>query len=275
MRRPNDVGKLHGCARAQVRVVAALATALACAVVPLSAQRGGRGGAPAGPPPAAQALAAEDITGYWVSLVTEDWRWRMVTPAKGDYPSIPLNAAARQVADAWNPASETADDKCKAYGAGNIMRVPTRLHITWDNPNTLKVDTDAGTQTRLFNFAGRGEGATTSTANGPGSLQGISVASWEYGGGQRARAGQPVPAGQLKVVTTQMKPGYLLRNGVPYSGNAVVTEYFNRLDQPNGDVYLLVTTVVEDTQYLTGKFARSSHFKKEADGSKWKPSPCE
>jgi hypothetical protein len=267
---------MHKVMRVQILLVA-------CGVLALSlgaqAQRGGRAGAPAGPPPTAQATAAIDLTGYWVSLVTEDWRWRMMTPAKGDYPSIPLNAAARAAADAWDPATETADDKCKAYGAGNIMRVPTRVHITWDNPATLKLETDAGTQTRLFNFGGgggRGAGPVTTAVSNAPSLQGVSAATWEYGGGRNPRGGGPAfPGGQLKVVTTQMKAGYLQRNGVPYSANAVVTEYFNVLKQPNGDLYMLVTTVVEDLQFLTTRFARSSHFKKEADGSKFKPSPCE
>jgi hypothetical protein len=258
------------------KLIGVALVACVCVAAPVSAQRGGRGGAPAGPPPPAHTVAAVDLTGYWVSLVTEDWRWRMMTPAKGDYPSIPLNAAARQIADAWDPATETADDKCKAYGAGNIMRQPSRLHITWDNPTTLKVEVDAGTQTRLFSFGngGRGGAITTAAATAP-TLQGVSVATWEYGGGRGPRPGGPVPKGELKVVTTHMKPGYLLRNGVPYSGNAVVTEYFNRLDQPNGDAYLLVTTQVEDPTYLNTRFVRSSHFKKEADGSKFKPSPCE
>ena len=54
-----------------------------------------------------------------------------------------------------------------------------------------------------------------------------------------------------------------------------MTEYFSRVAEPNGDAYLLVTTIVEDPQYLNTRYARSSHFKREADGSKWKPSPCE
>jgi len=197
----------------------------------------------------------------------------MVTPAKGDYPSIPLNAAAREVADAWNPATETADDKCKAYGAGNIMRVPTRLHITWENPTTLKVETDAGTQTRLFPFGAAA--APGSAAPSQPTLQGHSQATWEYAGGRGPRGGGPVPKGQLKVVTTGMKAGWLQRNGVPYSDRAVVTEYFNRLDQPDGGVFMVVSTMVEDPVYLTTKFARSSNFKKEPDGSRWKPGPCE
>ena len=101
-----------------------------------------------------KADAPIDITGYWVSIVTEDWRYRMVTPAKGDYASVPLNAEARKVADAWDPAKdEAAGDQCKSYGAAAIMRVPGRLHITWDGETALKMETDAGTQTRMFEFA--------------------------------------------------------------------------------------------------------------------------
>jgi hypothetical protein len=231
----------------------------------LLAQRGRAGG----PPPSARASAPIDLTGYWVSLVTEDWRWRMVTAPKGDYPSIPLNAEGRRVADAWDPAKDAAaGEQCKAYGAANLMRVPTRLRVTWDNDSTLTIETDAGTQTRLFQF-----GRLPRTAGDP-TWQGISTATWEYAGGRAPREGAAPRGGQLKVVTTGMRPGYLQRNGVPYSANAVVTEYFNRTQEPNGDSFLIVTTVVEDPQYLNTHFARSSHFKKEADGSKWSPTPC-
>ena len=109
--------------------------------------------APAAPPPRRKAAAPVDLTGYWVSVITEDWRWRMVTPAKGDYASMPINAEAKKIADAWDPAKdEAAGEQCKSYGAPAIMRVPGRLHITWQDDNTLKVETDAGTQTRLFHF---------------------------------------------------------------------------------------------------------------------------
>ena len=248
-----------------------LVTAALVALTPLAfaAQRGGRGAVVL----SGQAGAGEDLTGYWVSLVTEDWRWRMMTPPKGDYPSVPLNAEGRRVADGWDPAKENADDRCKAYGAGNIMRVPTRLHITWDNENTLKLETDAGQQTRRFFFGPRPAAASASAADG--GLQGVSAAMWEYAGGRGPREGGAVPKAQLKVVTTGLRPGYLQRNGVPYSANAVVTEYFSRVDESNGDAYLIVTTVVEDAQYLNTRYARSSHFKREADGAKWKPSPCE
>jgi hypothetical protein len=225
------------------------------------AQRG-RGQAAA--PTTAKASAPVDLTGYWVSLVTEDWRWRMVTPAKGDYPSIPLNAEGKRVADAWDPAKdEAAGDQCKSYGAGNIVRQPGRIHITWGDDNTLKAEFDAGTQTRQFHFAGE--------TDGPATFQGTSRAQWEFAGGRRGGGGK---GGDLKVVTTHMRPGYLQKNGVPYSANAVVTEYFHRADEADGSSLLIVTTMIEDPQYLTGQFVRSTHFKKLPDAQGWNPQPC-
>src|SRR5579884_3336899 len=70
--------------------------------------RGGRGGAPQGPPPTAKAAAPFDITGYWLSIVTEDWRYRMVSPPKNDFLGIPLNPAGRKVGEAWDPAKDEA-----------------------------------------------------------------------------------------------------------------------------------------------------------------------
>jgi hypothetical protein len=214
---------------------------------------------------AAKAAAPVDLTGYWVSVVTEDWRFRMMTPAKGDYPSIPLNAEGRKVANAWDPAKdEAAGEACKAYGAGNILRMPGRLHITWQDDYTLKLETDTGTQTRLFHF-----GPLAGDFAGP-DWQGISAAQWEFAG-ERGR----VPGGDLKVVTTHVRPGYLQRNGVPYSGNAVITEHFDALEkEANGDQWLIVTTLVEDPQYLNQPFQRSTHFKRLPDGTGWDPSPC-
>jgi hypothetical protein len=130
--------------------VAGLALVIGSAT--LAAQRGGRGAAPQGPPPTGQSVAPIDVTGYWVSLIVDEWRFR-VSPQKGDIPYLPLNAEARQIANAWDPAKDEAEGKqCKAYGAVGVMQRPGRLHITWDNPNTLKIEADAGTQTRLIHF---------------------------------------------------------------------------------------------------------------------------
>jgi hypothetical protein len=234
----------------------------------LLAQRGAAGGR--GAPAPARTAAPIDLTGVWVSVVTEDWRWRMRTPPKGDYASVPLNAAATKVADAWDPAQDTAaGEQCRAYGAAAIMRTPGRIRITWADDNSLKIETEAGTQTRLLQFGG-------SAAPGAPSWQGTSLAAWQPagGGGARRGGGPPPKGGSLRVVTTNMKAGYLRKNGVPYSANARLTEYINRTTEPNGDSWLIVTTLVEDPQYLTSRFVTSSHFKKVSDGSTWSPTPC-
>jgi hypothetical protein len=223
-----------------------------------------------GGPATAKGAAPADLTGYWVSIVTEDWRWRMVTPPKGDYPSIPLNDAGRRMADAWDPAKDEAEgNQCKSYGAGNITRQPGRLHITWENDDTLRVEADAGTQTRFFHFG------DWKSPGGEPTWQGDSAAQWEFAGGGRGGRGQGQNrGGALKVVTTRLRPGYLQKNGVPYSGNAVVTEYFHRTIEENGDSWLIVTSIVDDRQYLTAQFTRSTHFKKLPDATGWDPKPC-
>jgi len=206
-------------------------------------------------PPSAKASAPADMTGYWVAFITEDWRFRMVTPRKGDYQAVPITDQARKVADAWSPeADDAAGNQCKAYGAAAIMRLAARFHITWQDENTLRVESDAGMQTRLFHF-GSQPGAL-----GERTWQGYSNAQWQG------------PA--LKIATINLRSGYLRKNGVPYSENAVVTEYFDIAPLPGGGQVLLVTTVVDDPQYLRLPFIVSSQFKREADGSKWDPTPC-
>ena len=212
-----------------------------------------------------KAAAPEDLTGYWVSLVTEDWIYRMITPAKGDYESVPLNAEGKRVADNWDPSKDEADgNSCKAYGAAAVMRVPGRLHITWENDSTLRIDTDAGTQTRLLHFGGQPPPA------GEPQWQGYSSAEWQVFGDGR----NPPRGGYLKAETTRMRPGYLRKNGVPYSGDGILTEYFTRVIEPNADSYLIVTSVVNDPKYLIAPFTTSTHFKKIPDASGWRPTPC-
>lgn len=244
------------------------------AALPLVAQpprgRGGRGG----PPPTPEAMAPIDLTGYWVSIVDEDWRYRMVVPPAGDYMGVPMNAASKKVADAWDPAKDEASgDVCKAYGAPAILRQPEHLHITWQDDRTLKLETDTGTQTRLFHFG------DWKAPAGPLSLQGDSVAEWEITRGGRGGPapnpnGPPQGKGSLKVTTTHFKAGYLRKNGVPYSDNAQLTEYYDMIREQNGDLMLVVTIVTTDPQYLREPFIITSHFKKQAGNDGWKPTPC-
>jgi len=212
-----------------------------------------------------RAAAPYDLTGYWVSMVTEDWRWRMVTPARGDYISIPLSDEGRKVAFAWDPKTEGS---CKAYGAGGLLHIPGRLNITWQGDDVLRVESDAGQQTRLLRFGAK-------TPAGQRSLQGFSVAEWEpLGVAGPGRAGGPPPPRSLKVTTTNLLEGWLRKNGVAYSSETTIAEHWDRVQFPNGDVWLTVSQYVTDPKYLTGEYTTSMHFRREPDGSKWRPAPC-
>ena len=223
--------------------------------------RGGQAPAPSGRPG-----APVDVTGYWVSLVTDDWRYRMLTPPKGNVDYLPVTAEGRRVAEAWDPAKDEAvGEQCRAYGAVGVMRMPGRLHITWDSDTVLKLDTDAGTQTRRFYFSAPPAAAEQ-------SWQGVSTARW-------ARPAAPpaeglAPQGELRVTTKNLRPGYIRKNGVPYSANAALTEYFVRLVDDDGQQYLAVTQLLEDPQYLAQPIIRTMLFKKQADGAGWNPTPC-
>jgi hypothetical protein len=289
----------------------------------------------AGPPPSAQKGALVDLTGYWVAVVDQDWRWRMITPAKGDYQGVPLNAAGRKIADQFDPslyggatamapaATGNAGGlrqlpptpigryqvsgiiDCRAYGAAALMHMPTRLHISWDNADTLKIETDWGQQTRLLHFMPNHpyadgqlplliqvQAARTSSSPSP-SLQGYSVAIWEQpydlntqgfqrgpqprrGGGGLGGAAQRgvTPGGDLAVVTSDLSPGWLRRNGVPYGSQARVIEHYQTFVDPTGAKWFDVATEVIDPEYLNAPFFTTGDFQQEPDASKWAPHPC-
>jgi hypothetical protein len=238
--------------------------------------QGGRGGAAAAPAPAQgpRAAAPVDLTGYWVSLVTEDWIERMSpdSPPSGTGGARGLTGLRGQAAP---PPDST--ERCRVYAAGGSLRVPGRLHITWADDNTLKVEMDAGTQTRLLHFNPLTPPPTEKT------LQGYSVANWELSAGARGGRGGPAgpgpgsaapavrPWGSLNVVTTNLKGGYLLSSRSFYSDNAVLTEYFSK-HTDFGVEYFTVTAVLQDGATTR---ATSSTFKKEPNGDKFKPSGCE
>jgi hypothetical protein len=232
---------------------------------------------PAVPPASARAAAPVDLTGNWVSPVMEDWRWRMITPLRGDAASIPVNAAARAVIDAWDPAKdEAAGDECKAYGAPALLRVPGRLRIRWLDDETLEIRADAGEQTRVLRF---GEPPPSGTQP---SRQGYSRAGWSFltarpgpGGVPLGMApGRPAPSRTLEVETTHLLPGYLRKNGIPYSGETRVMEYFDLFTEPDGAEWFTVTTIVTDPVYLGVPFVTTTDFRKERDGARFNPRRC-
>lgn len=254
---------------------AALAMLFAACAAPAAQAQSGTGPAPT------QRLsglegAALDLTGTWVSIVSEDWRHRMMTAPRGDYESLPLTPAARALADEWDPQADMANgEECKAYGAPGVTRMPGRMRIGWRDDETLELEFDAGMQTRLLHF-------DEPDASDPPSSQGHSFAQWQKlaqnrglrGGASGTVAPEPGGTGSLAVRTTNLLPGYLRRNGVPYSADAVLTEYFDRFDLPNGEEWLLLTAIVDDPGMLSQRFVVSSQFKREPDDSGWNPTPC-
>jgi hypothetical protein len=272
-RRGCDGARVRG-AKVRLTLTAMMVGVLLCgATVEIMGQGRGRGGAPA---PPGRTAAPVDLTGTWVAVVTEDWQWRMRTAAKGDTTSVPLNAQGAKLANSWEPSM---DGRCEAYGVGGIMRMPLRLKISWQDDLTLKIESDAGQQTRLLQFPKPGAGPVSGAAT-TRTLQGTSVAEWQRSGGafdaflERGAGAAPPRWGALKVTTTNMLPGWLRRNGAPYSQNATVTEYFTRVTHPTAGDWFVVTTTVEDPTYLAQTFTTSSNFKKEPNDSKWSPAPC-
>ncbi len=243
----------------------AIAT-LACAAMPALAQFGGP---PDNRTPRERALI--DITGQWVAVINEDWRWRMITPAVGDSASIPTNAAAREVANAWDLQKDIEEGNlCRAFGAPGLIRQPTRIRIDWQDDNTLAMEFDAGRQTRLLHF-----GNAMAPANN--SLQGYSEASWYKQRVSRGvLGGGGAQGGSIHVTTTHLEPGYLRPNGVPYSDQTVMTEYIHTFELPEIEQsWLIFTTVIHDPVYLTQDMIMSTQFKKETSRRGWEPRDCE
>jgi hypothetical protein len=241
-----------------------------------------------------------------MAIISEDWRQRMLVVPKGDFGSgapgavnvpgrgrlgtgpnpasdgnIPYNNNGAQTAMAWDPAKDDAEgNQCKAYGAAGIMRQPTHLRISWQDDNTLKLETDYGTQTRLFHFAPPQGGqavsgilsdAAKSASGAQQSWQGFSTATWTVLGGGMSNFQR---GGYLKVVTTQMKAGYYYKNGMPYSDKAVLTEHYRTMSLPDGSEWILLSLKVEDPEYLTQPYIVNYHFTKLPDASKWNPTAC-
>lgn len=253
-------GSLAACAAC---VVVFGCAAGAFAVAGMAQGRGGFGGGRGGGgAQSAEEAAPVDLTGYWVSIVTEDWIERMSPD------SPPSGTGGGRGGGRGAAVSPDPGEPCRVYGAAGSMRVPGRLHIAWADENTLQVDLDAGTQMRVFHFNASGPPPTQKT------LQGYSVASWQTGGGGRGgrgRGGGGGPQwGSLNVVTTNMMGGYLLTSRSAYSENAVLTETFI-LHSDFGQDYLTVRAQIDDG----GNRMTSSTFKREPDGSKFRPSGCE
>ena len=258
-------------ARHELRVCCALAVLFAVASVAANVSVVAQ--PPPGPPdtrsPRERALI--DITGQWVSVVNEDWRWRMITPPVGDTASLPVNERGRAAAAAWDLERDRAEGAlCKAFAGPGLMRQPTRIRIDWEDDETLRLEFDAGRQVRRFEFVPQ--------PTAERSLQGYSEAQWFRQTQSRGVFGARTPpeGGSLVVRTAHLTGGYLRPNGVPFSERATVKEFFSTFTLPgDAGAWLIVTTVVADPEYLTTELVMSTQFKKEASRGAWDPRPCD
>ena len=221
---------------------------------------------PRRPRPTPRDAAPVDFTGTWDAshhrTGAADAR-----AAKGDYARSLESAGGRS--RGLDPARDAAaGEQCRGYGAPAVMRLPGRVRISWESDTVMKLETEAGSQTRLFTFGAQ------PPQQAPG-WQGTSAAFWQPagGGGGRRGGGAASRGGSLRVVTTGLRPGYLRRNGVPYSANARLTEYYNRANEARRR-FLVVTTLVEDPT-IERAVVTSTPFKKVAPLRRGKPGPCE
>lgn len=208
------------------------------------------------------------LEGQWVAIVNEDWLWRMRVAERGDFTSIPYNDRAREVGMAWD---ESMLGSCLQYGAAGLLRQPLRLRIEWESEDVIRLETDYGQQTRRFIFN------EPAPANTPSSLQGYSMAMWDYDPAPAGRGRPPVPFnerwGSLKVETSHLTAAWLRSNGAPVSDQATLTEYFDVFEDPTGQDWLVATVIVHDPVYLNQDFVTSSHFRRDTTNG-WDPRPC-
>jgi len=78
----------------------------------------------------------------------------------------------------------------------------------------------------------------------------------------------------MKVTTTNLKAGFLRKNGVPYSANTNLMEYYDLIKEPNGDPLMVVTIITTDPLYLRQPFVITSQYKKQATEAGWNPTAC-
>lgn len=193
---------------------------------------------------AAQTRVGFNMTGMWTAMYHEDELERTDpgSPA-GDYLGMPINDEARLRADTWDAdLVSVLEHQCIPHSAIYAMRAPSNLKIS-------TIDDPASGQIVAFIVDGTYTGPRTIWMDGrphPSEFaahtwSGFSTGAWE--------------GDTLRVETTHLKAGYLRRNGVMFSDQAVLTEFFDLHDK-----YLTLTSIVEDPVYLTEPLVRSESW---------------
>ena len=209
----------------------------------------------------ARASAPIDLTGYWVAVVNEDWRYRMVTPAKGDYGGVrSRRKRCRSSTTGIRPQTRRREE-CKSWCRRGHAAAGSASHHLAGRHHT-EGRGGRGHANASLSIPGRPAAAGTPT------WQGDSTAQWERGGGR----GAPPVGGSLTVVTRNMRPGYLRKNGVPArerdrhgAFRPVAISWWPDARRHHGGRRSAVSTAATHRQLA---------FQRKADGSKWDPTPC-
>jgi hypothetical protein len=191
------------------------------------------------------ALAQMDLVGEWAPQFHEDNPERLAGPDIGDFAGLPINDAARMMADAWNAdILSLPEHQCKPHPADYSPRGPAQLQI-WKDVDPASRQVIAFRTHIQWQAPERWiymDGRPHPDEFAAHTWQGFSTGEW---------VGQV-----LKVTTTHLKKGWIRRNGIPRSDKAELTEYFWR----HGD-FLTWTVIINDPIYLTEPFVRSSDFR--------------
>ena len=204
------------------------------------------------------AFAQIELSGVWTNRITdEDEPDRLPGPELGDYTGIPLNAAARFRAMAWDASLITLPEyQCRVHPsdyAPSFADIRIWEDIDRDTQNLVAIHIHHfawGTERTIWM-----DGRPHPPDYALHTSMGFSTGKWD---------------GDILTVTTDhLKEGWIRRNGVPRSDRAVVTEHFIR----HGDNLSLVT-VIKDPTYLTETMIRSRDYTFSVAGQ-IAPYPCE
>jgi hypothetical protein len=191
------------------------------------------------------AFAQMDLAGEWSPQFHEEQPERLGGPPIGDYAGLPINDAARFMANSWDASIlSVPEHQCKPHPADYSPRGPANMRL-WKEVDPLTGELTAFRTHIQWQAPERWifmDGRSRPDEYAAHTWQGFSIGSWEG----------PV----LKVVTTHLKKGWIRRNGVPRSDQAELTEYFYR----HGD-FLTWTVIVNDPVYLTEPMIRTTDFR--------------
>lgn len=183
-----------------------------------------------------------DLAGQWASRNHEDAIYRGAGGFLGDYTGLPINAAARQMAQSWDAGSHSQPERStqahpvqySMRGEGPNIRINEVRDPVADRLLALKIIGVYGRSDRTIWLDGRAHPSPFAEH----TWDGFSTGTFHDG--------------VLTVTTTHMKMGVIQKVGVYTSPYSVLTEHFTR-----HGLYLTMVSILEDPIYLEEPFVRS------------------